>query len=241
MVSERIAQSLNLQPQSRVLEVGPGMGALTKFLLSAQLKVVEIDKESVLYLQLHYPQLAAHIIQSDFLKLRLSEVFEEETFSLCGNFPYNISSQIVFHALEYRQNIPQMAGMFQKEVAERLAASPGSKVYGILSVLLQAYYDVEYLFTVEAYDFQPPPKVQSGVILARKHQRFPFAETAYPELKALVKQAFNQRRKTLRNALKGYVEQQLLEELQFAGLRAEQLSVQDFVKLAEAVSHSKTV
>ena len=233
-IAQKIADSLQYQAYKQVLEIGPGMGVLTQFLLKkdSEVFVIEIDTESVVYLKTHFPQLNNHIIKGDFLKLPLNEIFKEP-FALIGNFPYNISSQILFKALEHKDIIPEIAGMFQKEVAERLASQPGNKNYGIISVLLQAYYDIEYLFTVNEDVFTPPPKVKSGVIrlIRKENQTLDCDEKLF---KRVIKTAFNQRRKTLRNALKSIT---LVDEKKaepYLGLRAEQLSVDDFIQLTQS-------
>ena len=233
-IAQKIAESLQHQSYKQVLEIGPGMGVLTQFLLKkdSEVFVIEIDTESVVYLKTHFPQLNNHIIKGDFLKLPLNEIFKEP-FALIGNFPYNISSQILFKALEHKDIIPEIVGMFQKEVAERVASQPGNKNYGIISVLLQAYYDIEYLFTVNEEVFTPPPKVKSGVIrlIRRENQSLDCDEKLF---KRVIKTAFNQRRKTLRNALKSIT---LVDEKKaepFLGLRAEQLSVDDFIQLTQS-------
>ncbi len=215
-----------------VVEIGPGMGVLTQFLVKNNFKteVVEIDTESVFYLRLNYPELEVH--DGDFLELNLKEKYPYN-FSLIGNFPYNISSQILFKAFENRDQIPEVVGMFQKEVAERVACKKGKK-RGILSVFLQAFYDIEYCFTVNEDVFTPPPKVKSGVIKLVRNSRkeLPVDEQKF---KRVVKAGFNQRRKTLRNALKPFT---LINESEIAGLlplRAEQLSVDDFIKLTNHV------
>ena len=233
-IAQKIADSLQHQEYKQVLEIGPGMGVLTQFLLQKdnEVFVIEIDTESVVYLKTHFPQLNNHIIEGDFLKLPLNEIFKEP-FALIGNFPYNISSQILFKALEHKDIIPEIAGMFQKEVAERLASQPGNKNYGIISVLLQAYYDVEYLFTVNEDVFTPPPKVKSGVIrlIRKENQTLDCDEKLF---RRVVKTAFNQRRKTLRNALKSInlVDEKKAEP--YLGLRAENLSVDDFIQLTQS-------
>lgn len=228
----------SLSPESTtVLEVGAGTGVLTKFLLEKSLSsfyVIEIDKESFEYLNIHFPKLSSNLILGDFLKTDLSEIFTD-TFSIIGNFPYNISSQIFFKALEYRQQVTEVVGMIQKEVAERIVAPPGSKTYGISSVLLQAFYEIEYLFTVSETVFAPPPKVKSAVIrLKRNHvQKLDCDEKFFFKV---VKTAFNQRRKTLRNALKTLVTsaEQLSDPI--FNIRAEQLSVNDFVNICNLLS-----
>jgi 16S rRNA (adenine1518-N6/adenine1519-N6)-dimethyltransferase len=236
-IASRIADSLSLEGYQHVLEIGPGMGVLTKFLLKKNCKVwvVEIDTESIDYLKNHYLHLSDRMFSEDFLKMNLPEVFHGEPLAVIGNFPYNISSQIVFKTLENREYIPEFSGMFQKEVAQRIAAGPGSKTYGILSVLTQAFYDVSYLFTVPPSVFDPPPKVDSGVIrLTRKDDfKLPVDETFFFKV---VKTAFNQRRKTLRNSLKSFqISDKLKEDVIFA-LRPEQLSVQQFVELSKSLA-----
>jgi len=216
--------------QTNVLEIGPGMGVLTQFMIhhkKLNLKVVEIDAESVAFLKIKYPTL--HIISGDFLKLDLLEYFTGN-LTVIGNFPYNISSQILFKVLESKDIVVELVGMFQKEVAERVASKPGKKMYGILSVLLQAFYDIEYLFTVDEELFTPPPKVKSGVI---KMVRNPNKKLCCCEalFKTVVKTAFNQRRKTLRNSLKSFsFKEEYMSNPVFA-LRPEQLSVKQFEEL----------
>lgn len=214
---------------SHLLEVGPGGGALTRFLLEledVEFKAVELDEEKVIYLLKKYPALQGKLIQGSILDIACPF---DVPFTLMGNFPYNISSQIVFRVLEWRDKVPVMIGMFQKEVAERIVAPPGSRVYGILSVLVQAYYDAEYLFDVPPASFDPPPKVMSGVLrLKRKATEVPVrSERA---LWVLVKTAFNQRRKMLRNAVKSLFTEDTLKQPIF-DQRAEQLSVEQFAAL----------
>ncbi|GAB4131234.1 MAG: 16S rRNA (adenine(1518)-N(6)/adenine(1519)-N(6)) -dimethyltransferase RsmA [Bacteroidia bacterium] len=234
-IARKIAQTLHPDGRyNKVLEIGPGMGVLTKHLLERQefeTSVIEIDHESVDYLKEHYPQLAPRIISGDFLRLDLRALFHEP-FAVIGNFPYNISSQILFRVVEHRELILEMSGMFQKEVAERVAAPPGSKTYGILSVLIQAWYDIEYLFTVSEHVFSPPPKVKSAVIRLRRNStdHLECDEKLFTEV---VKAAFNQRRKTLRNALKVFEIIPGFEEHEYFTLRAERLSVKDFVQLTQ--------
>ena len=201
-IARDIAHSLSLNNYSKVLEVGPGMGVLTQFLilLDTETFVIEIDKESVSYLKKHYPELDNHLIEGDFLKLPLQEIFKEP-IAIIGNFPYNISSQILFKAIDHKDLIPEIVGMFQKEVAERVVSPPGSKKYGITSVLLQCYYDAEYLFTVDETVFDPPPKVKSAVIRLKRNNRDKL-DCDEKKFIQVVKTAFSQRRKTLRNALK---------------------------------------
>ena len=230
-IARDIAHSLSLDNYSKLLEVGPGMGVLTQFLipLDTETFVIEIDKESVSYLKKHYPELDNHIIEGDFLKLPLQEIFKEP-IAIIGNFPYNISSQILFKAIDHKDLIPEIVGMFQKEVAERVVSPPGSKKYGVISVLLQCYYDVEYLFTVDETVFDPPPKVKSAVIRLRRNDRDKL-DCDEKKFIQVVKTAFSQRRKTLRNALKSL---NLVDEnsaSQYLSLRAEQLSVENFMNL----------
>ena len=215
-----------------VVEIGPGMGVLTQYLVKKDCKteVVEIDRESVFYLRLNYPDLEIH--EGDFLQLDLKEQYPY-SFSLIGNFPYNISSQILFKAFENRDQIPEVVGMFQKEVAERIACKKGKK-RGILSVFLQAFYDVEYCFTVDEHVFNPPPKVKSGVIKLVRNSRkeLPVDEKKF---KRVVKAGYNQRRKTLKNAMKPFEIINGNEIVDLLALRAEQLSVDDFIKLTNHV------
>ncbi|MDD2436975.1 MAG: 16S rRNA (adenine(1518)-N(6)/adenine(1519)-N(6))-dimethyltransferase RsmA [Massilibacteroides sp.] len=237
-VAERIAGTLSGYTHLPVLEVGPGTGVLTRFLLDSghDLSVVEIDNESIVYLEKHFPELEGRIITGDFLKLDLNKLFSAD-FCIIGNYPYNISSQIFFKVLEYKDKIPCCSGMLQKEVAERLAAPPGSKTYGILSVLLQAWYDVEYLFTVSETVFDPPPKVKSGVIRVTRNSRTSLGcdETLF---KTVVKTTFNQRRKTLRNSIKSILGKEYPDyHLPLFNKRPEQLSVEQFVELTEIVDH----
>ena len=218
-----------------VLEVGPGTGVLTQFLLTKQYQVhaVEMDSESVDYLRQNFISLADNLIEGDFLKLDLKSI-TEEPLCIIGNFPYNISSQIFFKVLESRNHVPECIGMIQKEVADRIAAGPGSKTYGILSVLLQAYYDIDYLFKVPPGVFHPPPKLDSAVIRLRRNatKALDCDERKFVQV---VKAAFNQRRKTLRNALKTFTFASAPDE-QLLSLRAERLSVADFVHITRCVA-----
>ncbi|MCQ2274160.1 MAG: 16S rRNA (adenine(1518)-N(6)/adenine(1519)-N(6))-dimethyltransferase RsmA [Bacteroidales bacterium] len=232
-IARQIAESLTGRT-SHVLEIGPGMGVLTKYLHANELldfHAIEIDSESVVYLHDHYPKL--HVIEGDFLALNLSELFTQP-FAVIGNFPYNISSQILFKVFDNRNQIPEVVGMFQKEVAERVAAKPGSKTYGILSVLLSAFYDIEYLFTVHEHVFNPPPKVKSAVIRLRRNDvdRLECDEALFTKV---VKIGFNQRRKTLRNALKQLGMNMDEVPADLLAKRAEQLSVADFVTITQKV------
>ncbi len=236
-VARRIADTVDACPQIPVLEVGPGMGVLTQYLLEKDrgLKVVEIDRESVPYLHAHFPALGDNIIEADFLKMDLNAAFDGQKFVLTGNYPYNISSQIFFKMLENKDIIPCCTGMIQKEVAERLAASPGSKAYGVLSVLVQAWYDVEYLFTVHENVFNPPPKVKSAVVCMRRNEK---TELGCDEklFRRIVKTVFTMRRKMIRNGMKQIVGKDcpLLADDVF-NRRPEQLSVAEFVELTNRV------
>ncbi len=218
------------------MEIGPGKGMLTKYLLekNVDLKVVEADEDMVTYLEDNYPELDGRIIAKDFLKLDLTQVFPNHQFLLIGNFPYNISSQIVFKMVEYRQLIPEMAGMFQKEMAQRIIAPPGGKDYGVISVLTQAFYEGKYLFSVSNGNFNPPPKVQSGVIrLTRKEGELGCDEELF---RKVVKQAFSQRRKMLRNTLKPFFDDPAVLEEDFFKQRPEVLSVEEFVELTRRIA-----
>ena len=235
-VAQRIAETI---PSGRVLEIGPGMGVLTQYLLknpNLQTTAIEIDRESVAYLKEWYPEL--HLIEGDFLKLDLNIIYPDGDFCVIGNYPYNISSQIFFKVLDHKDRIPVCSGMIQKEVAERIASKPGKKAYGILSVLLQAYYDIEYLFTVDEHVFNPPPKVKSAVVrLTRNNRQQLDCDEAL--FKTVVKTAFNQRRKQMRNSLMGIVgkENPLLSDPIFTK-RPEQLSVEEFISLTKLIQNS---
>ena len=235
-IAKAIADTLSLDGYDSVLEIGPGMGVLTKYLLEKPVNtyVVEIDTESVEYLNAHYPKLHDRIISKDFLKYNINEIFENRQFAIIGNFPYNISTQIVFRALEYRNQIPEFSGMFQKEVAQRICEKKGTKAYGILSVLVQAFYEAEYLFTVSEDVFIPPPKVKSGVLRLKRRENFslPCSEKL---LFSVVKTAFQQRRKTMRNSLKSMNLSDSLREDVIFDLRPEQLDVQQFIALTQKI------
>lgn len=236
-IARKIADTLSGYAYKNVLEIGPGMGVLTQFLLEKDFDtyVVEIDEESVHFLENNFPQLEEKIFSNDFLKMNLSDYFDEEPVAIIGNFPYNISSQIVFKAIENKTQIPEFAGMFQKEVAKRIAADPGSKIYGIISVLTQAFYDVEYLFTVPPSVFNPPPKVESGVIRFVRKENYTL-DVDEKMFFRVVKTAFNQRRKTMRNSLKSFnLSDKLREDVIFAQ-RPEQLSVEEFLKLTQMIA-----
>lgn len=236
-IAAKIADSLSLDGYQNILEIGPGMGVLTKYLLKKgkTIWVVEIDTESIDYLKSHYLHLSDRIINADFLKMDLSTYFKQEPLAIIGNFPYNISSQIVFKTIECREQIPEFSGMFQKEVAQRITADPGSKTYGIISVLTQAFYEAEYLFTVPPSVFNPPPKVDSGVLrLVRKKDYSLPVDVSF--FFRVVKTAFNQRRKTLRNSLKSFQISDKLKEDAIFALRPEQLTVQQFVELTKSLA-----
>ena len=235
-IAQRIADTVADYKGTPILEIGPGMGVLTQFLLEAgqDLTVVELDRESVAYLEQNFPALRGRIIGDDFLKLDLPKLFSGP-FCVIGNYPYNISSQIFFKMLDYKDLIPCCTGMIQKEVAERIAAGPGSKTYGILSILIQAWYKVEYLFTVHEHVFNPPPKVKSAVIRMTRNET---TELGCNEklFKLIVKTTFNQRRKTLRNSISSILDKEnpLSADLIF-NKRPEQLSVSEFIELTNRV------
>lgn len=255
-IAQDIADTVDACPDLPVLEVGPGMGVMTQFLINKPrpIKVVEIDFESVAYLRQRFPQLEDCIIEDDFLKMHLEHTFDGQPFVLTGNYPYNISSQIFFKMLDYKALIPCCTGMIQKEVAERIAASPGNKTYGILSVLIQAWYNVEYLFTVNENVFNPPPKVKSAVIRMTRNATTNLGcdERLF---KQIVKTTFNQRRKVLRNSIRPVLSQLDQTAIQNGRpakdhtafltadifcKRPEQLSVADFIELTKAVAHETT-
>jgi len=235
-IAKKIVNTLGLKGYQNILEIGPGMGVLTKYLLEKDITtyVIEIDSESVEYLKANYLNLTSRIIEKDFLKYDVNEVFKGEQFAIIGNFPYNISTQIVFKTLQMRNQVPEFSGMFQKEVAQRICEKEGSKKYGILSVLTQAFYKAEYLFTVPPQVFNPPPKVESGVLrLTRKEDyTLPCEEALFFKV---VKTAFQQRRKTLRNSLKTLNLSDNLREDVIFGKRPEQLSVSEFIKLTALI------
>lgn len=235
-IARRIADTVKDYGGMPILEIGPGTGVLTQFLLSAghDLTVVEIDRESVAYLRAHFPALDGRILEEDFLKLPLDRIFPDR-FCVIGNYPYNISSQIFFKVLDYKDRIPCCSGMIQKEVAERMASGPGNKDYGILSVLMQAWYDIEYLFTVSEQVFDPPPKVKSAVIRMTRN-RVTGLGCSERLFKQVVKTSFNQRRKTLRNSLKPLLGKDCpLLENELFDKRPEQLSVEQFIALTRDI------
>ncbi len=239
-IAKRIAETLPLEEKRQVLEIGPGTGVLTQFLLqndNVDLTVVELDKESIVYLENNFSDLKDRIIDADFLKLDLKKMYAGK-FYIIGNFPYNISSQIFFKLLENRDQIPCLSGMIQKEVAQRIAAPAGNKTYGILSVLLQAYYDIEYLFTVDERVFDPPPKVKSAVVRLTRNNvdNIGCNEILF---KQVVKTSFNQRRKTLRNSLKPILGKDNPVYVQsIFDRRPEQLDVASFVELTNLVENN---
>ncbi|MDG3582466.1 16S rRNA (adenine(1518)-N(6)/adenine(1519)-N(6))-dimethyltransferase RsmA [Galbibacter pacificus] len=249
-IAQKIGDTLTLANYKQVLEIGPGMGVLTKYLLKKNIDVyaMDLDTESIAYLQQNFMLEHAgaantknvfKVIEGDFLKYDVSKIFGKEAFAITGNFPYNISSQIVFKALELRDQVPEFTGMFQKEVAERICEKKGNKTYGILSVLVQAFYRAEYLFTVSAEVFNPPPKVQSGVLrLSRKEDyTLPCNEKLFFRV---VKAAFGQRRKTLRNSLKAFNLTDNLKEDIIFDRRPEQMSVEDFIALSVRIEKDIT-
>jgi len=238
-IARDIVESLEATNLTRILEIGPGMGVLTHYLLenkNYETYVIEIDHESVVYLNNHFPQLKDRIIEGDFLKLDLAEKISQQPFALIGNLPYNISSQIFFKVLENKELVPEVVCMLQKEVAQRICSGPGSKVYGILSVFLQAWYNTDYLFSVPEYVFDPPPKVQSAVVRLTSNGRTELGCNEKLFFK-VVKQAFNQRRKMLRNSLKGFSPK--IEDLDAVLLtrRPEQLSVNEFIELTNNIEN----
>jgi 16S rRNA (adenine1518-N6/adenine1519-N6)-dimethyltransferase len=238
--AKRIVDAMPVSALNNILEVGPGTGVLTKYLIEREhFLAVDVDTESIAYLKKTYPQYADKILEGDFLHLDLSKFFPGK-FSVIGNFPYNISSQIMFKVLDYKTQIDVVVGMFQKEVAERIAEKPGSKTYGILSVLLQTFYDIEYLFTVEPGSFTPTPKVRSAVIRVTRNkvQSLGCDEKLF---KSIVKMAFNQRRKMMRNSLKSFVKDKTLFTHKHFTNRPEQLSVADFVELTKMIEGQNLV
>jgi 16S rRNA (adenine1518-N6/adenine1519-N6)-dimethyltransferase len=240
-LTQQIADSLLHTAQyQHVVEVGPGKGMLTKYLLHQadryQLTAVEADQDMVNYLAIHYPTLK--VIKKDFLQVPLDELVNHQAFGLIGNFPYNISSQILFKMLDYKHLIPEMVGMFQKEVAQRVVATPNGKEYGVISVLIQAYYDGFYLFEIDKSNFAPPPKVQSAVIrMVRKENQDLGCDPVL--FKQIVKMAFGQRRKMLRNTMKSYFKDETILQEKFFTLRPENLSVQDYIELTNRIQQQE--
>lgn len=236
-IAQDIANTVDTIPKLPVLEVGPGMGVLTQYLLKKDrpIKVVDLDTESIEYLKEEFPELDNNIIEADFLKMDLDALFDNKPFVLTGNYPYNISSQIFFKMLDYKELIPLCTGMIQKEVAERIASKPGKKAYGILSVLIQAWYDVEYLFTVSENVFNPPPKVKSAVIRMTRNDTKDL-KCDEKLFKSVVKTTFNQRRKTLRNSIKPILgKESEVAQMEIFQKRPEQLSVEEFVFITNLV------
>jgi 16S rRNA (adenine1518-N6/adenine1519-N6)-dimethyltransferase len=237
LYAQQIADALQLTDQyQQVIEIGPGQGMLTKYLLKkdVDLKVVEADPDMVAYLHTHYPQLdPGNIISANFLRLKLEEVFTGP-FAIIGNYPYNISSQILIKTIEYRNQVPEMVGMFQKEVADRIVAGPGSKTYGIIGVLVQAFFHTEYLFSVGSGNFNPPPKVKSAVIRLVRREEPLVREELWPTFRQTVKLSFGQRRKMLRNTLKGVLSPEEIQHERYQ-LRPEQISVEALAEIAEKV------
>lgn len=237
-IAGKIADTLTLNGYRNILEIGPGMGVLTKYLLKKEMQVtvMDLDSESIAYLRKNYPHDNLQIVEGDFLKYDLENLFGTVPFAITGNFPYNISTQIVFKMLEWRAQVPEFTGMFQKEVAQRICEKEGSKTYGILSVLVQAFYEAEYLFTVPPAVFNPPPKVESGVIRLRRKENYmlPCDEKTFYKV---VKTAFQQRRKTLRNSLKSFNLSDKIKEDSIFGQRPEQLSVPQFIVLTQKLEN----
>ncbi len=237
-IAQDIVKSLkHFSYYKKVLEVGPGMGVLTKYLITEtafETHIIDIDRESIAYLKKTFPVLENKIIEGDFLKLDLNNLFNNEPFAVIGNFPYNISTEILFKVLDHKNQVPEVVGMFQKEVAERIAAKPKNKTYGITSVLLQAFYDIDYLFTVHEDVFNPPPRVKSAVIRLTRNtvQQLYCNEKLF---KQIVKAGFNQRRKTLRNSIKAFKLKSEFLDHKYLTQRAEELSVADFVALTNMV------
>lgn len=246
-IAQKIANTLTLQGYKEVIEIGPGMGVLTKYLIQKDINLIamDIDTESVEYLKTTFTSQHSEllktkkfqVVEADFLKIDLSDYFRDTPFAITGNFPYNISTQIVFKALEWRHQIPEFTGMFQKEVAQRICEKPGSKAYGILSVLVQAFFSAEYLFTVPPGVFSPPPKVDSGVLRLIRKEIFtlPCNEKMFF---TVVKTSFNQRRKTLRNSLKSFALSENLKEDTIFDKRPEQLSFENFIELTQKIEHN---
>lgn len=245
-IAQKIADTLSHSGYDDVLEIGPGTGVLTKYLLreKSHITAMDLDSESIVYLNhsfpLEYPALfetgSLTVLEADFLKYNLSELYADKAFAITGNFPYNISTQIVFKMLEWRDQVPEFSGMFQKEVAQRICAPSGSKTYGILSVLAQAFYDAEYLFTVPPEVFNPPPKVDSGVLKLTRKANYKELACDPDELFKVVKMAFQQRRKTLRNSLKQLDLSDTLRAKELFDKRPEQLDVAQFIALTQAIN-----
>jgi 16S rRNA (adenine1518-N6/adenine1519-N6)-dimethyltransferase len=238
-IAKNIVEALETNSGAEVLEIGPGTGVLTKYLILRDIKlnVIEIDRDSIAWLKEHFKNLGDGIIEGDFLKMDLQKLYISTHFNVIGNFPYNISSQILFKVLEYRDRVDQLVGMLQKEVAQRITAHPGSKTYGILSVLLQAYYEMEYLFTVEPESFRPPPKVDSAVIRMKRNE-VSSLDCDEKLFFRIVKQGFQNRRKTLRNALKPINLPDSVKPDTLLDKRAEALGVNDFIDLTNKIDRA---
>lgn len=245
-VAQKIGDTLSFEGYKNVIEIGPGTGVLTKYLLLEDIDLIamDLDSESIVYLNHSFPlenskatqiKGSLKVIEADFLKYDLQELFGEEQFAITGNFPYNISTQIVFKMLEIKEQVPEFSGMFQKEVAQRICGKEGNKTYGILSVLVQAFYDAEYLFSVSPNVFDPPPKVQSGVLRLTRKKKFTL-KCDEKLFYRVVKSAFNQRRKTLRNSLKTFELSDILKEDVIFDQRPEQLAVDDFITLTQKIA-----
>jgi len=245
-IAKKIAETLSYAGYSEVLEIGPGTGVLTKYLLrkDSVVTAMDLDSESIVYLNhsfaLEHPELmegcTLHVVEADFLKFDLNKLFSNKPFAITGNFPYNISTQIVFKMLEWRDQVPEFSGMFQKEVAQRICEKEGSKAYGILSVLAQAFYNAEYLFTVPPSVFNPPPKVDSGVLKLTRKPNYKDLACEPDQLYKVVKMAFQQRRKTLRNSLKQLELSDSFRESEIFNKRPEQLSVAAFIQLTQDIT-----
>lgn len=250
-IARKIAETLSYEGYADVLEIGPGTGVLTKYLLRKDTRItaMDLDSESIVYLNHSFPLEYASqmegctldVIEADFLKYDLSKLFEERPFAITGNFPYNISTQIVFKMLEWRDQVPEFTGMFQKEVAQRICEPEGSKAYGILSVLAQAFYDAEYLFTVPPSVFNPPPKVDSGVLKLTRKENYKDLACSPQALYKVVKMAFQQRRKTLRNSLKQLELSETFRESEIFNKRPEQLSVSEFIELTREIENDGAI
>lgn len=238
-IAKKIVEALNADSGEEVLEIGPGTGVLTEYLIlrNISLNIIELDRESIAWLRDHFKDLGDRIIEGDFLKIDLQKIYPTAHFNVIGNFPYNISSQILFKVLDYRHQVDQLVGMFQKEVAQRITAGSGSKTYGILSVLLQAYYEMEYLFTVEPNSFHPPPKVDSAVIRMKRNEVYSL-DCDEKLFVRIVKQGFQNRRKTLRNALKPINLPDSVKPDPLLDKRAEALEVNDFVYLTNKIDRA---
>lgn len=239
-IAQDIANSLTLDGYNKVLEVGPGQGMLTKYLInqSYDLLVSEADKDMINYLQQNYPELKESILPGNFLRVPLEQIYPNTSFAIIGNFPYNISSQIVFKMLDHVEQVPEMVGMFQKEMAERIIAEPGSKTFGVISVFAQVAYEGEYLFTVAPEEFNPPPRVQSAVIRLKRKENYQL-DCDEKLFKRIVKTAFSQRRKMLRSTMKAIIGKDDLLKDDFFSRRPESLSVQEFVDLTKLIQNRK--